>query len=92
MHLKVQEAVGAEGHNVSTFSPSCLWLDAAHDAEACWREGGSLEVQNQVKIYHHAFRTTKTKSQKCELKNFNYITGSSVVTKGWYEEVRFLNT
>lgn len=42
MHLEVQEAVGAEGHNVVTSVPS--WVDAAHDAEPCWGKSGSLKV------------------------------------------------
>lgn len=49
MHLKVQKAVGAEGHNVSTSFPSWFWLDAAHDAKSCWCEGGSLKFQNTGK-------------------------------------------
>lgn len=41
MHLKVQEAVGAEGQNVLAFSPP--GVDASHDTEPCRGEGGSLE-------------------------------------------------
>lgn len=59
MHLKVQEAVGAKGHNVSTR------LDAAHNAEACWCEGGTLGVQNEAEIDHNTFRLTKTQKPKC---------------------------
>lgn len=41
MHLKVQEAVGAEGHNVFAFIPPRV--DASHDTEPRRGEGGSLE-------------------------------------------------
>lgn len=40
MHLKVQEAVGAEGQNVVALISSRV--DASHDAEPCRGEGGSL--------------------------------------------------
>lgn len=47
MHLEVQEGVGAEGHNVST--PARPRTEAAHGAEPCWGEGGSLEVRKKTK-------------------------------------------
>lgn len=40
MHLKVQEAVGAESQDVFTFIPS--WVYASHQTEPCGGEGGSL--------------------------------------------------
>lgn len=48
MHFKVQQAVGAEGHNIFTSIHS--WMDVTHDAESCGGEGGSLEVQNQHQL------------------------------------------
>lgn len=41
MHLKVQEAVGAEGQDVCTFIPP--WVDASHQTKPSWGEGGTLE-------------------------------------------------
>lgn len=41
MDLKVQEAVGAEGHDV--FSSVHSWTNAAHISKSSWSEGGGLE-------------------------------------------------